>query len=316
LPTLNANQSSFVRLRFAKYLQQFIPTNVSRNALGAALETSVSSSRVTAWLGASRIAKAETVFQIGEALRDRFGCATNGLEALYASAYWVEVFLLLMHLSINRAKNGDSIAVAAYCVLPALHRSFDEVTLYEQLRETRDCDQRLYKKLIRSSSYELYELERSAVLQKSGKALSTDASLERLELLDAAVDIMRGEAAQAAIATAWSSAALDRLRFTYRPDERHEDVSNQYGIDVLKSVMQVARSLRDAVSTVAGARLWRIAAEWADNACPPTYFEFRNLLPPLFITRDSPARHLSDEDAYELASIALSQESVQQKWLK
>jgi transcriptional regulator with XRE-family HTH domain len=316
----------FVKARWSTYLRGLTTADrLTKSAIARNLDVPVS--RVTQWLNGERLVVAETAFDIGEALREKLGLETSGVEALYACGYLAEVLLLLKHLSVDLAAEGDLLAVDIYSWLPGSMFSLEHAMVNAQFAaaarhgiESTDILRSNLREYVRlGTELDLYAYNANEHAAPRGKIAAT----------------LRSPAARATIVAAWQDVHTGRLRATNAlpktetvrrrgvtrsqevlallrgvplpelPDifvevtqARKFELNTDGNAAFIDAVIDVARQSRSAMPSLCAPRLWRMIAEWASYVDEERFLARRGLMPHSFRTYED--RPITEREALHL----------------
>lgn len=316
----------FVKARWSTYLRSLTATDcLTKSAIARTLDVPVS--RVTQWTNGNRLVVAETAFEIGEALREKLGLETSGIETLYACGYLTEVLQLLKHLSVDLAAEGDLLAVDIYSWLPGSLFALEHTMVNAQFKaaarhgieSTKILGSNLREYVRLGTELDLYAYHADNHATTRGTIAAT----------------LRSPAARATIVAAWQDVHTERLRVTdalpkteivrrrgvtrsqellaklrgepppQGPDifveiteARKFELNADGNTAFIDAVIDVARQSRSTMPSLCAPRLWRMIAEWASYVDEERFLARRPLMPHSFRTYED--RPITDDEALHL----------------
>jgi transcriptional regulator with XRE-family HTH domain len=263
----------YVRVRWAKYLGGLLAQADTVSSTQVADVAGVSTSRVSQWRKGTRAVSADTAFDLGERLSDSLALPTSGPAALFACGYAAELIDLMTHLSIDRAANGHTLAVAMYATLPYYFRDFEQELAGSMLtgRASRGAT--------------VYEHELANII--GSKFLKRECSDEHEKVTTLAREssvLLSTSEARATIYRAWNQHQSGRYVAAVEPtNNRRFQVSTTATIDVATLVGELAGRRRLDEPTTSLPRLWRLLAEWAYIADEKTLSRYADIIPDPYV---------------------------------
>lgn len=219
------------------------------------------------------------MFDYGEALRDAFGWQTSGIEALYAYGYFTDLLTLLKHISVDRANGGPSLAVLAYCILPAIFIGFERKVLTTTLDYIVAGDKDAAEIIRKRHRRDIECFDNRTI---GGKHSLPAVSPEQAAPL---IEELRSLRARKVISRAWNHAIHNRLLATVSANEWPPEYAGEDNISVIDAITDLSKQMTDTIPTLAIVRLWRLLAEWAQDVSA-TFWVRREFLPDVFSTFD------------------------------
>jgi hypothetical protein len=149
---------------------------------------------------------------------------------------------------------------------------------------------------------------------RGADTIGWEEDVDRLDMSSEAVAAIRCSSAIELLGEAWSNVLANRSRVAYSGKISPIFVPSADAVETMRAIIQLSRQFRNSIPTVSGARLWRLASEWAADTDPITFGYFSAALPSIF----SPGYKIgtyTDVQIAELLSLDFSHETVEREWL-